>query len=77
MPKKSKKLPTMTESLRQAIAESGLTNLALSRESGVPRPSIIRFARGDRTLRLDIADKLATYFGLVLFPANAPRNKEK
>ena len=34
----------------------------------VRRASISRFVRGERSLRLDAADKLAAYFGLVLVP---------
>ena len=63
----TKKQPTtMTDRLRQAIAESGLPMLRLANESGIERVSLIRFARGDQSLRLDIADRLAVYFGLEL-----------
>ena len=34
------------------------------------RASIMRFVRGDQSLRLDMADKLAAYFGLVLTHLN-------
>lgn len=63
----SKKLPaTMTEVLRQAIADSGLPMLTISTDTGIERASLIRFARGDQSLRLDIADRLAEYLGLEL-----------
>lgn len=62
----SKPLPTMTEVLRQAIVESGIPLLVLERETGVVRASIRRFVAGRNSLHLDVADKLATYFGLVL-----------
>ena len=39
---------------------------AIEQETGVPRASIGRFLRGERTLRLDIADKLAKYLDLEL-----------
>jgi len=39
---------------------------ALARETGVQRLSIMRFVRGVQSLRLDVADKLAAYFGLAL-----------
>ena len=58
--------------LRQTIlraVEAGRTNYkALERETGVTRASIMRFARGSQSLRLDVADKLAAYFGLELRP---------
>jgi plasmid maintenance system antidote protein VapI len=57
---------TMTDTLRQTIAESGLPMLTIASEAGIERASLIRFARGDQSLRLDIADRLAAYFGLEL-----------
>lgn len=56
----------MTDPLRKAIVDSGLPLLRLSKETGVIRASLIRFVRGDTSLRLDVADKLATFFGLEL-----------
>jgi plasmid maintenance system antidote protein VapI len=61
---------TMTERLRQAIAECGLPMLTIATETGVQRASLIRFARGDQSLMLDSADKLAAYFGLELRPTD-------
>ena len=61
----------MTETLRQAIRESELPMLTLATETGIQRGSLIRFARGDQSLRLDIADRLAAYFGLELQPTKA------
>jgi transcriptional regulator with XRE-family HTH domain len=59
---------TMTEVLRRAIRESGLPMLKIAEDTGIQRASLIRFARGDQSLRLDVADKLATYFRLSLTP---------
>jgi plasmid maintenance system antidote protein VapI len=57
---------TMSSVLKRAIEESGLALSAIERETGVKRASIMRFLRGDQSLRLDMADKLANYFGLEL-----------
>jgi plasmid maintenance system antidote protein VapI len=57
------KLP-ITEALQNAVAKSGLSYYAIERATGVKRPSIIYFMRGERSLRLNIADRLAVYFGL-------------
>jgi transcriptional regulator with XRE-family HTH domain len=65
---KHKSESPITDPLRQAIHESGLPMLRLSNETGIIRASLIRFARGDTSLRLDVADKLAAYFGLKLRP---------
>lgn len=50
--------------MKQAIEYSGLSIKALERETGVSRQSMMHFKRGTRTLQLDIADKLATFFNL-------------
>ena len=54
----------MTELLREAIAESGLSFKGIERETGVLRQSLMKFARCEQSLRLDIADKLAEFFGI-------------
>jgi plasmid maintenance system antidote protein VapI len=58
----------ITNVLRKAIVDSGLPLLRIAQETGVERASISRFVRGRNSLRLDMADKLAAYFGLVLAP---------
>lgn len=62
----AQKHATTTEMQRKAIADSGRPMLAIANETGIQRASLIRFARGDQSLRLDIADRLASYFGLKL-----------
>ncbi|MEI7686369.1 MAG: helix-turn-helix transcriptional regulator [Planctomycetota bacterium] len=57
---------TMTGALKQAIEESGLTVLEIERATSVKRASVLRFMRGETSLRLDIADRLAAYFGLAV-----------
>jgi plasmid maintenance system antidote protein VapI len=56
----------VSDVLRGAIVKSGIPFQALERETGVARGSISRFVAGKRTLRLDMADRLAGYFGLAL-----------
>jgi plasmid maintenance system antidote protein VapI len=65
MSKRKPKAP-ITDLLRLTIAESGIPLLRLSNETDVARASLIRFLRGETSLRLDVADKLAAYFGLEL-----------
>lgn len=73
---KSKPAGPITDLLRQTIIASGMTMKALERETGVQRLSIVRFVRGEQSLRLDIADKLAAYFGLTLKPIKAKAKKK-
>jgi len=68
---------TITETLRKAIADSGLSFKALERESGVVRQSLMKFARRERYMRGDQLDKLADYFGLELVTTKRTKRKAK
>ena len=75
---------TIAEILQDAINASELSFLALERETGVIRQSLMPFARGEASISLDAADKLAAYFKLELRPATrktattaAPKRKGK
>jgi plasmid maintenance system antidote protein VapI len=73
----SNKPAPISDLLRRTVAEAieqGRTNyLTIERETGVQRASIRRFVTGERTLRLDVADQLAAYFGLELRPGKGKR----
>ncbi len=60
---KSRQFDSMTEALQQAILDSELNFRELERETGVKRQSLMKFARGEQSLRLDMADRLAEFFG--------------
>jgi plasmid maintenance system antidote protein VapI len=64
---------SLSDVFRRAIAGSGVPLIALARATGVQRMSIARFLRGDTSLRLDKAEKLAAYFGLELRPKRKGR----
>ena len=64
MAKQNKKATTMTECLKKTILKSGMSFKAIERETGVKRQSLMKFVRGEQSLRLDIADRLVDYFGL-------------
>ena len=66
MTTKRKKSKTMTDTLRQAIADSGLAFIEIERQTGVLRQTLMKFARNEQSLRLDMADKLAEFFALEL-----------
>jgi plasmid maintenance system antidote protein VapI len=57
---------SISDLLRRTIADSGVSYNALQRETGVTRASIMRFVEGRQSLRLDMADRLAEFFGLAL-----------
>jgi DNA-binding phage protein len=60
---------TLTDSLRTAIRESGLTCYRIAKDTGVDKAVLSRFLRGSVSPQLDAADRLAAYLGLQLVPA--------
>lgn len=62
----SKARKTMTDVLRAAIKDSGLSAYRISKDTGLVVTSIIRFMEGETSLRLARADVLAAYLGLEL-----------
>jgi hypothetical protein len=55
----------LREKLNEAIA-SGATFQGIEKASGVLRQTLMPFARGECSMRLDKADQLADYLGLEL-----------
>lgn len=71
---------TMSETLRKSVMtafENGESFRAIERDTGVLRQSLMKFVRGESSLRLDIADKLAEYFALELKPADEPKKRRR
>lgn len=64
MSKRQSKPRTITETLRRAILDSELPFLQLEKRTGVLRQVLMKFARGEQSMRLDMADKLADFFNL-------------
>ena len=56
------KKKNMTDVLKQCLSEVPL--YSVEKETGVQRASLLRFVRGDQSIRLDIADRLAEHFGI-------------
>jgi plasmid maintenance system antidote protein VapI len=53
----------MTQLLRQALADAESLS-AVQRATGLKRQALAKFMRGEQSLRLDLADKLAEHFGI-------------
>jgi plasmid maintenance system antidote protein VapI len=65
---------TLTDQLKDAVAESGLSVYEIAKATGIPQPVLHRFVAGDRpTIRLDTAEKLATYFAMRLTVPKRPK----
>jgi len=59
MPKRK----TITELLREALADAESVR-AVARATGLTHVALARFLKGQQSLRLDLADRLAAYFGI-------------
>lgn len=53
----------MTVLLREALAEAESIR-GVAKATGLDHASLLRFLSGERSLRLDLADKLAAHFGI-------------
>ena len=53
----------MTQLLREAISEAD-SLLGIARDTGIQRASLQRFRDGRQSIRLDVADRLAAFFGV-------------
>jgi plasmid maintenance system antidote protein VapI len=57
---------TIIDQLRKAIRDSGETNYAIAKGSGVSQSIIDRFVSGERGISLETASKLCEYLKLDL-----------
>ncbi|QDU86779.1 hypothetical protein Pla175_01300 [Pirellulimonas nuda] len=53
---------SLSDALREALLSDSTSYAEVSRQTGLARPSLMSFAKGHRSLRLDLADKLAAYY---------------
>ena len=63
MTRTAKRMPTMTSLLRQALRDAESVRV-VAKATGVQQASLVRFMNGEQSLRLDMADRLAAYFGI-------------
>jgi hypothetical protein len=70
-----KKEPGLTEQLRTAIRESGLTLTELSKRADLALPMLTRFVKGERGLTLASAEKVCEALRLRLAPDRRPKAK--
>lgn len=71
-PKKQK----LSDQVRAAIETCGQTRYRISRETGIPEPTLSRFMTGGRGLRMRALDILADYLNLNLTMAGKPIRKK-
>ena len=65
------------EQLRQAILSGPMTRYALAKITGVTQAVLSQFVRGNRSITMDTAAKLAAVLGLELRPVPKAGKGEK
>jgi hypothetical protein len=63
---KTRKGERMSDTLRRAVLESGLTLYRVAKDSGVSYPALHRFTVHKRPVSMETLDKLWAYLGLRL-----------
>ena len=63
MPKKKQRL-SLSDELRQAIEQSGLSRYSIWQQTGIDQGSLSKFMDGERGLGMESIDKLADLLGL-------------
>lgn len=76
MKKKTKRL-NITDQVRGAIENCGMTRYELSKRTGVAQSVLSRFATGERSLNLESLDKLAKVLGWKMDVGEIKRRKRK
>jgi hypothetical protein len=67
---------TISDTLRRAVRDSGLTVLAVAEGSGVVQPRLHYFLKGHDLTGKNL-DKLAAYFGLELRPVKGKKGAKR
>jgi ribosome-binding protein aMBF1 (putative translation factor) len=57
---------SLSKQLRNAIKTSGVSLYRIAKDADIPYSVVHRFANEERQIKLDVADKLAKYFGMKL-----------
>jgi plasmid maintenance system antidote protein VapI len=64
---------SLTEQLKTAIEQSGMTRYKLAQAAGVEESTLSRFVNGKRSLSLESASRLAEFLDLELRPCRKAR----
>jgi transcriptional regulator with XRE-family HTH domain len=72
----AKKSSPLTDQLRQAIAESGVSRYQIAKDTGVSQSTLALFVNGKRGLSMEALDAIGQYLGLTLVSVPKP-NKNK
>ena len=65
----------MTDQLRQAIDDSGLTRYRIAKETGISEATLSKFYLGQRGLSMEALNALGEYLGLRIVMDRKPKKK--
>lgn len=65
----------LTDQLRQAIDDSGLTRYRISKETGIDQSALAKFYNGQRGINTETLDKLGECLGLRIVMDRRRRKK--
>ena len=59
-----KQLPAFSDQIRQAVTDCGMSQYAISKQTGISKSTLCRFMNGERGLPMTTLDTLAAYLRL-------------
>jgi len=65
---------TITKTLQRAVRESGLSLYRIALDTGLNEDALSRFVRGQTSMRLDLADRLAARLDVECRRTRRPKN---
>ena len=71
----TKRTRKLSDQLRQAIDESGLTRYQIAKETGIDESALAKFYNGHRGLSLEALDRLAECLDLVVHSRRKPNQQ--
>jgi DNA transposition AAA+ family ATPase len=67
----------LTDQLREAIDDSGLTRYRIAKETGISEPTLSKFYLGQRGLSMKAMNALGEFLELRIVTGRKPKRKEK
>ena len=67
----------LTDQLRQAIDDSGLTRYRIAKETGISEPTLSKFYLGQRGLSMNAMNALGQFLQLTIKMGRKPEKKGK
>lgn len=77
MAQKKKRTSQLTDQLRQAIDDSGLTRYRIAKESGISESALAQFYNGHRGLSMESLNALGEFLQLTIVLGRKPEVKEE